>query len=142
MILGGVLLKKIYFVFVFLMRVSVGSDHAGFLLKRQILVMLCNWGHDVFDFGTNDGQEPADYPDFAHAVSAHVANQDSGFGILVCNSGVGMSIAANRHKNIRAALCHNQDYAKLAKIVPWSIPRLQNGSPDGSQESPDGSQNP
>ena len=66
-------------------------------------------------FTSNDGQEPADYPDFAHAVSAHVANQDSDFGILVCNSGVGMSIAANRHKNIRAALCHNQDYVKLAR---------------------------
>jgi ribose 5-phosphate isomerase B len=86
------------------LRVALGSDHAGFALKAWIAEWLPGRGHEVLDFGT-DGTASVDYPDFASPVCRAVLEGRADRGILVCNSGIGMSMAANRFKGIRAALC-------------------------------------
>jgi ribose 5-phosphate isomerase B len=93
------------------MKVFIASDHAGFELK-QFLLDNCQQ-IDFVDLGT-DSQDSVDYPDYAHALSKAIKD-DEAKGILLCGSGVGMSIAANRHSHIRAALVHNQEIAKLSK---------------------------
>ena len=85
------------------MKIAIGADHAGFRLKEHIRAMLARKGHQVTDFGTS-GDESCDYPDYAAAVSRAVAVGAAERGILVCSTGVGMSIAANKIKGIRAAL--------------------------------------
>jgi ribose 5-phosphate isomerase B len=85
------------------MRIAIASDHAGFALKSQLCVKLRQEGHDVSDYGTNSA-EACDYPDFAAKVAQSVAAGNSEKGILVCYTGVGMSIAANKVPGIRAAL--------------------------------------
>ena len=84
------------------MLVVIGSDHAGYLLKEEVMKYLNEKGIEVLDKGTNSS-ESVDYPDFAHAVCESVIENDC-FGILICYTGIGMSMAANKHKNIRAAL--------------------------------------
>ncbi len=87
-------------------RVAVGSDHAGFRLKGQIVRLLSELGYTCHDFGAYD-TAPSDYPNFARVVAEAVAGGEFDLGILVCNNGVGMSIAANKVAGIRAALCHD-----------------------------------
>ncbi|MBN2243785.1 MAG: ribose 5-phosphate isomerase B [Acidobacteria bacterium] len=88
------------------MRVVLGSDHAGFELKQQILDYVRALGHEVLDVGTHDGS-PVDYPDYAEAVATAVINKDADRGILICGSGVGTAVAANKIPGIRAGICHD-----------------------------------
>jgi len=96
------------------LRVALGADHGGFELKRSVHDHLSRKGYVITDFGTNS-TESVDYPDFADAVSRDVAAGQSDFGILVCKSGVGMSIAANRYPQIRASLVDNPDDARVTR---------------------------
>ena len=88
------------------MRIAIGSDHAGFRLKGIVLQSLREAGHELIDLGTNS-TEPVDYPDYAEKVALAVRNQDAERGIVICGSGVGASVAANKIPGIRAALCHD-----------------------------------
>lgn len=85
------------------MRIAIGGDHAGFPLKQHLIPLLKQWGHEVNDLGAYD-VEPSDYPDFAKAVGIAVQNGEAERGIIVCGSGVGACVAANKLKGIRAAL--------------------------------------
>ncbi|MCL4477104.1 MAG: ribose 5-phosphate isomerase B [Nitrospirae bacterium] len=88
------------------MKVAIGSDHGGFSLKGIILKFLMEKGHEVLDLGAHS-PEPSDYPDFARAVSEAVTSGKAERGILICGSGVGASVAANKMPEIRAAVCHD-----------------------------------
>jgi len=94
--------------------VAVGADHAGFELKSSLVSVLQDSGFRVLDLGT-DGPDSVDYPDYADAVATAVAGGQARFGLLICGSGIGMSIGANRHAGIRAALCHDEETARLAR---------------------------
>ena len=94
--------------------VAIGADHAGFPLKAALAEALREMGHPVLDLGT-DGTAAVDYPDFAHAVCQAVAEGRARFGVLVCGTGIGMSIAANRHPAIRCALVHDATGARLTR---------------------------
>ncbi len=96
------------------MRVALGSDDAGFPIKRVVFDFLCELGVVVVDFGVQDGQS-ADYPDVAFPVAEAVLHGDYDRGILVCGTGIGMSIAANKVPGIRAALCHDVYSAERAR---------------------------
>lgn len=96
------------------MKIYTGSDHGGFLLKKTLIRRLVELGHEVVDLGTNS-EKSCDYPDFAHAVAREILADPGTMGILTCGSGIGISIAANRHAGIRAALCHNSLEATLAR---------------------------
>lgn len=88
------------------MKIAVGSDHAGFALKQALAKLLGQLGHDVVDVGTHS-TEPVDYPDFAEAVGHAVMSSKVERGVLICGSGVGASVAANKMTGIRAGLCHD-----------------------------------
>jgi ribose 5-phosphate isomerase B len=88
------------------MRIALGADHAGFPLKTEVVRFLEKEGHQVVDLGT-DNTEPVDYPDYAKAVGQAVQQGQVERGILVCGSGVGACVAANKLRGIRAALCHD-----------------------------------
>ncbi len=88
------------------MRVVAGSDHAGFELKQMLLPLLKELGHEVIDVGTN-GTAAVDYPDFAEAVGKAILEGRADRGVLICGSGVGASVAANKMHGIRAAVCHD-----------------------------------
>lgn len=88
------------------MRVAIGADHAGFLLKEIFIRLLKEDGHDVLDLGTFSA-DPVDYPDFALAVGLAVQDGSADRGILLCGSGAGVAVAANKMKGIRAAVCHD-----------------------------------
>jgi ribose 5-phosphate isomerase B len=94
------------------MKVGVGADHGGFEMKEQLAKLLTSQGHEVIDFGNKvlDGND--DYPDFAIPLARAVANGDVERGILVCGSGVGASVAANKIGGARAALCHDHFSAR------------------------------
>jgi ribose 5-phosphate isomerase B len=94
--------------------VAIGSDHAGFDYKEMLISFLEARGLAYTDFGT-DSRDSADYPDFAHPVAASVENGDAACGILVCGSGNGVAITANKHQGIRAAICWGEELAKLAR---------------------------
>jgi ribose 5-phosphate isomerase B len=96
------------------MKISIGADHAGYLLKDEIAGVLRRAGHEVVDVGTN-AADSVDYPDFAAAVGRDVASGAADRGILVCNTGVGMSIAANKINGVRAALAMNADEIALTR---------------------------
>jgi len=95
-------------------RVAIGSDHAGFSLKARLVAVLAQLGYEPLDLGT-DSEESTDYPDYGHAVSAAVAGGECSLGVLVCGSGVGMSMTANRHAGVRAALAWNEEVGELAR---------------------------
>jgi ribose 5-phosphate isomerase B len=95
-------------------RIPLASDHAGLPLKLALKAALEAEGHAVHDLGTH-GPEPVDYPDYAHLVCDSVASGKAEFGILVCGTGIGMAIAANRHPGIRAAVLHNSTEARLSR---------------------------
>ena len=96
------------------MRISIGNDHAGTEHKKEIIYFLKLRGHDIRNHGT-DTTESVDYPDFVHPVAIDVANKNFDFGIIVCGSGNGAAMTANKHQKIRAALCWNIELAKLAR---------------------------
>ncbi|MCS7286906.1 MAG: ribose 5-phosphate isomerase B [Anaerolineae bacterium] len=96
------------------MRIAVGSDHAGFNLKQEVIELLRELGHQVYDAGTYSA-EPSDYPDFAAIVGRAVAEGRADAGILICGTGVGMSIAANKIKGVRAAACYDIFTARMAR---------------------------
>jgi RpiB/LacA/LacB family sugar-phosphate isomerase len=89
------------------MRIVLGADHAGFELKRDLVSYVRGLGHEVLDVGAASGAQPDDYPDFAEAVGMAVRNLQADRGILVCGSGVGASVAANKIPAVRAGLCHD-----------------------------------
>ena len=88
------------------MKIALGSDHAGFALKQEMVAVLEKSGHDVVDVGAYS-TAPSDYPDFAEAVAKAVLDGRGERGVLVCGSGVGASVAANKIPGIRAAVCHD-----------------------------------
>jgi ribose 5-phosphate isomerase B len=94
--------------------VAIGADHGGVALKNQLAGALIGGGHQVLDFGTDTGAS-VDYPDFAHAVCRAVIDRRAELGILVCGTGIGMSIAANRYAEIRCALAHDVTTARLSR---------------------------
>lgn len=96
------------------MILAIGSDHAGFNYKQPILDFLESLGHQVNDFGTYTN-DSVDYPDFAHPVALAVENAQAEFGILICGSGQGVCITANKHQNIRAALVWQREIAELSR---------------------------
>ena len=96
------------------MKIAIGADHAGFSLKEQLRLKLSGEGHEVLDFGTGS-TESCDYPDFAQAVGRDVAQGHSDRGILVCSTGIGMAIAANKVDGVRAAPAENDDEVRFTR---------------------------
>lgn len=96
------------------MKIALGSDHAGFNVKEYLCNVLKARGVDVVDLGTHY-PTPSDYPDYARYVGNTVANGDADFGVLICSTGIGMSVAANKVNGVRAALCANTHSAELAR---------------------------
>lgn len=94
--------------------IALGSDHAGIEMKATLRAVLEAAGHKVLDLGTH-GPESVDYPDFAHAVCGTVLDGTARFGVLICGTGIGISIAANRHAGIRCALVHDATGARLTR---------------------------
>jgi len=94
--------------------VAMGADHAGFTLKNTLMGVLQERGFEILDCGTNS-ENSVDYPDFGHAVAGAIEAGTADWGILVCGSGIGISIAANRHKGVRAALCTSPEMAEVAR---------------------------
>ena len=97
------------------MKVAIGSDHAGYDVKEEILKLLTGAGHEVNDLGPS-GTGSVDYPAFAVQVSREVAASRADRGVLVCGTGIGMSIAANKIPGVRAALCANGHLARMARL--------------------------
>ena len=95
-------------------QIFIASDHAGYSLKLEIKKFLLKKKKKIIDLGTSNASS-VDYPDFAHLLSKKMKKNSNQFGILVCGSGIGMNMAANRHKNIRAALCYNIISTKLSR---------------------------
>ena len=97
------------------MRVAIGSDHAGFPLKERIKKFLIEKGHTVIDLGTTS-QDSTHYPLFAKEVSLSVLRREVDRGILICGTGIGMSITANKFRGVRAALCCNEYMARMSRL--------------------------
>ena len=96
------------------MKIAVGSDHRGFEAKHLIKAMITQLGHECIDFGTTNN-DPVDYPDPAYQVAMAVSKKQADRAILACATGLGMSIAANKIKGIRAALCHDELSAQISR---------------------------
>jgi ribose 5-phosphate isomerase B len=96
------------------MHVSIGSDHRGYQVKAKLVKLLVELGHEVTDEGTHS-DESVDYPDFAAVVSQKVSGGDVDRGILVCGSGIGMAIVANKFPGVRAATCHDDLTAEMSR---------------------------
>ena len=92
----------------------IASDHAGFEMKAVIGARLRDLGYGVLDLGTNK-TESVDYPDFAEAVASALLERKASWAVLICGTGIGISIAANRHRHVRAALCHSTTDARFAR---------------------------
>jgi ribose 5-phosphate isomerase B len=86
-------------------KIAIGADHGGYPLNERVIEELGSAGHEITDFGTHDGSQPDDYPDYAFKVGQAVQSGAAEIGILICGSGVGAAVAANKLKGIRAALC-------------------------------------
>ncbi|MDR0942258.1 MAG: ribose 5-phosphate isomerase B [Holosporales bacterium] len=97
------------------LQIAIAADHGGVKLKEKIVKSLEDSGFKVVDYGTFNDKISVDYPDYAQKVARHVLHTKNSFGILICRSGIGMSIASNRFKNIRAALCLSPKMAKSAR---------------------------
>ncbi len=97
------------------MLVAIGSDHAGLDLKNDVVALLKELGHEVSDYGT-DTPQSVDYPDFGEKVASIVAEGQVARGVLICGTGIGMSIVANKFRNIRAALCNDLFSAKMSRM--------------------------
>jgi ribose 5-phosphate isomerase B len=96
------------------MKISIGNDHAGPEYKKAIVEMLKANGYEVTNYGT-DSADSVDYPDFAHPVALDVETKKAAFGIIICGSGNGIAMSANKHQGIRAALCWMKEIAVLAR---------------------------
>ena len=96
------------------MKFYIATDHAGFEVKSEVIEILKKLGNEVIDLGC-DSNDRVDYPDFAHKLCEKVLHDKGSHGVLICGSGIGMSLAANKHKGIRAALCHDAYTAKMAR---------------------------
>jgi len=95
--------------------IAIASDHRGYQMKSELISYFHEIGYSYTDFGTDNEDISVDYPDFAGMVTDYVKTHKKALGILLCFSGVGMSIAANRHKGIRAVLCYSEEIAKLSR---------------------------
>jgi ribose 5-phosphate isomerase B len=96
------------------MKIAIGADHAGFALKEKLRLRLAGEGHEVVDFGTNT-PESCDYPDFAQPVAREVSRGHFDRGVLVCSTGIGMAIAANKVEGVRAAPADSEDEVRLIR---------------------------
>ena len=96
-------------------KIYIASDHAGYRLKKKIIDKYNN-KLVIEDLGTNNSSDKVNYPDYAHKLCKKVSNNKSNIGILVCGSAMGMTMAANRHKKIRAALCYSVKNTKLSRL--------------------------
>lgn len=96
------------------MKIALGGDHAGFQYKKDIIAILEKAGHEVKDFGPFN-EDSVDYPDFVHPVAQGVEKHDVDFGILICGSGNGVAMTANKYQSIRAALCWQVELAALSR---------------------------
>jgi ribose 5-phosphate isomerase B len=96
------------------MNIAIGGDHAGFHYKEKLKSALESWGYAVQDNGPF-AADSVDYPDFVHPTASAVANGEVAFGILICGSGNGVAMTANKHQAVRAALCWDRDLAALAR---------------------------
>jgi ribose 5-phosphate isomerase B len=96
------------------MNIAIGGDHAGFTYKQQIAEILEHEGHIITDFGPSS-ESSVDYPDHAHPLAISVENGENELGILICGSGNGVAITANKHQGTRAALCWTEELGKLAR---------------------------
>ncbi len=96
------------------MKISVGSDHRGFIYKERIKELLTKEGHEVIDFGTNS-EESVDYPGYSVKVGNSVTSKETDFGVLVCGSGIGVCITANKVKGIRSVNVCSEKYAEMSR---------------------------
>lgn len=96
------------------MKIAIGNDHAGTVYKKQVQIYLENKGYEVINYGT-DSSESVDYPDFIHPVARAVKNKEVDFGIIICGSGNGANMTANKHPKVRSALCWNKEITELAR---------------------------
>ena len=96
------------------MKIALGGDHAGYGYKKSIIRMLEKAGHTCLDFGT-DSEASVDYPDYIHPLAEAIDAKKATLGIIICGSGNGVAITANKHQNIRAALCWKRELAELAR---------------------------
>ena len=96
------------------MRIAIGNDHAGTEYKLAIVGLLKSLGHEVINHGT-DSSDSVDYPDFVHPVADEIASGNAAFGVIICGSGNGAAMTANKHQEIRAALCWNKELVSLAR---------------------------
>lgn len=97
------------------MKIALGSDHAGYDMKKYLVECLKKSSNEIIDCGVYSS-DSADYPDYAKIVCDHVVSREADYGILVCGTGIGISIAANKIKGIRAALCHTEFSARMARM--------------------------
>ncbi len=97
------------------MKLAAGSDHAGFSIKDAVVRRLRAQGHVVVDLGATDGETSVDYPDYAHAVAAMVESGEAERGVLVCGTGLGVCMAANRHHGVRAAVATTPHLAEMSR---------------------------
>lgn len=96
------------------MKIAIGNDHAGTDYKNAIVAHLEHKGYEILNYGT-DSNDSVDYPDFVHPVADAVASGEARFGIIICGSGNGVAMTANKHQKIRAALCWTKEIAELAR---------------------------
>jgi ribose 5-phosphate isomerase B len=97
------------------MKIAIGSDHRGFDAKRRLVPVLRQLGHEVHDIGP-DGNDSVDYPDYAYQVAKSVSDGTVDRGILICGTGIGMCIAANKVKGVRAAPCHDSITVEMSRL--------------------------
>lgn len=97
------------------MRIAIGNDHAGPAYKNEIVKFLIKKGHEVINYGTDEFSS-VDYPDFGHKVALDVENKKVDFGIVICGSGNGIAMTANKHKGVRCALCWTKEIAELSRM--------------------------
>ena len=96
------------------MKVAIGSDHRGFEAKKQIRAIVTELGHECIDFGTEDNN-PVDYPDLAYLAASAVSRKEADRAVLICATGIGMCMAANKVHGVRAALCHDELTAQISR---------------------------
>lgn len=97
------------------MKIAIGCDHAGFIYKDDLVAMLQAQGHMVLDYGTHSA-DSVDYPEFAHAVSSAVEEGRAEKGVLLCGSGNGVAMTANKHQGIRCAICWTEEIASFSRL--------------------------
>lgn len=98
------------------MRIAIACDHAGFALKATIAKVVADLGHEIINLGTDNPDVPVDYPDIAEAIGKTIQSEEADRGILICGSGVGGAIAANKMKGVRASVCHDS-YSAAQGVV-------------------------